>query len=388
MKTISWENKKENLPKLAILHNGWEIHFFSSNAKPPAGSAIDGCWLDEEIQDPDWYPEIAARLVDKEGEFFWSATPQAGTEQLFELHMRAEEQARWPKEQRLIEEFHFLIDENTHITDKQKQDFASKLSPDEFAVRILGEFALHSYRVYPEFNHTQFIVPFFVIPNNWTAYAAIDPGRQVCATLFMAIPPPDDGDYGYLFDELYIHNCSAEIFAQAMADKCRGRTIEAFIIDRMESRKYETGSGRTIEEQYSDALERHKVKCERTGNFFTPGAADPKAGAEAVRAWLRARENAGPKLRVLSDRVPNFIFEMDRYRYKKDAKGTITDVPDDRGAVHLMACLRYLIQDEPVYREPKKGTPRESGIVKFARDLMKGSRKNDGILHLGPGVGA
>lgn len=385
VKSIAWENKKMNVPALIVLTNGWRLHFFSSNAEPTRGSAIHLALFDEEVLNTRWYPEIAARLLDHSGYFLWGATPQAGTEQLFELHKRAEEQARWPKEQRSIEEFHFLLDDNVHQTDAQKQEFAAKLSPEELAVRVMGEFSFKSFRVFPEFGDKH-MVPYFEIPANWTVYVGIDPGRQVCAGLFLAIPPPEEGDdHAYLYDEIYVKNCSAEIFAQAMRHKCVGRAIEAFIIDRMESRKYETGSGKTIEEQYSDALKRHNVSCERTGPYFTPGAADPLAGVEAIRGWLRPRDGLPPKLRVLSDKVPNFLWEIDRYIYKRDGKGIILDVPRDRGPVHTLACLRYLVQDEPVWVEPKKLKPRASAVVLMARELMKGDGKTGDVLNLGPG---
>ena len=37
---IAWENKKENVPSIVRLSNGWNLHFFSSLGKPPQGSPI------------------------------------------------------------------------------------------------------------------------------------------------------------------------------------------------------------------------------------------------------------------------------------------------------------------------------------------------------------
>ena len=381
IKSIAWESKKESIPKLVTLHNGWELHFYTSNAKPPHGSDIDLAWFDEEIIDRDWYPEIAARLVDRNGYFIWSATPQAGTDQLYELHENAEAERKKPAAERNIEEFVILIDDNAHLTSEQKKQFAAKLSDEERAIRVGGEFALRAYRVFPEYDPFRHEVDYFEIPRKWTRYVAIDPGRQICAALFLAIPPPEEGDYAYLYDELYIQNCSADLFGEKMRHKCVGQNFEAFVIDHTEARKYETGSGRTIEDQYSDALRKRKLACARTGCQFTWGAADPSAGAEAVRAWLRFRDDGTAKLRVMRDRCPNFIEEIKRYRYKR-VDGVITDKPEDRGRVHAMAAIRYLVQDNPIYKKPKKRKPPVNPVWQAAQDKKKGK---GGSLNFGPG---
>ncbi len=382
VKMIGWENKKENLPRVITLHNGWEIHCFSSNAKPPHGTQINLAWFDEEILDPDWYPEVSARLVDRSGYFLWSATPQAGTAQLYELHERADSQLRLAKEQRTIEEFVALINDNQHLTQKQKEEFQGKLSPEEVMVRVHGEFASHGMRVFPEFSETTHECPYFEIPGEWTRYLAIDPGRQVCGVLFAAKPPPglDNSHKLYIYDELYIQQCSAEIFGQQMKGKCRAQTLEAMIIDHQMSRMTETGSGLTIEDQYSRALEKNGICCNRTGCQFTWGVADPLGGVEAVRDWLNP-----PRLLVLADRCPNFKWEMKRYWYERDRDGRVTDKPRDRGPVHLCACIRYIIQDDPVWVAPTSKKPRASLLWLEAQKLMNPDGQKGKSLNLGPG---
>lgn len=390
VKTIAWENRKENLPKLIQLTNGWEIQFFSSNALPPHGTDIDGAIFDEEIINGAWYSEIAARLVDRNGRFLWSATPQAGTEQLYELHERAEIQSRLPKEQRSIEEFVSLIDDNTHLTGAQKREFAEKLSDEERAVRVGGEFAIKHSRVFPEFTESIFVAEYFDIPRNWTRYIAVDPGRQVCAALFLALPPPEEPDFAYLYDELYIPNCTADMFGQKMAQKCSGQEFEAFLIDGQESQKHETGSGLTIEEMYSAALRKRKIKSHRTGSGFEWGAADPKAGVEACREWMRPRDNGlAPRLKLFRDKCPNFIEEVKRYRYKRlqglmGVRGysSISDEPESRGKVHLMATWRYLVQYNPRYVPPRKGKVRDNPVWAAAQKFKKETHR---ALNLGPG---
>jgi hypothetical protein len=72
--------------------------------------------------------------------------------------------------------------------------------------------------------------------------------------------------------------------------------LHAMIIDHQMSRMTETGSGRTIEDQYSEALKKHGVKCNRTGTDFTWGVADPIAG---IGACLTALRNRQPTTKIL-----------------------------------------------------------------------------------------
>jgi len=375
IKSIAWENKKENQPSTVLLHNGWELNFFSSLGKPPHGSDIDGAWFDEEIVDPDWYPEISARLLDRRGKFIWGATPQAGTEQLFGLHERAQEEHG--KEQPAVAEFVMRLRDNPHVSEEAKRDFAAKLSEQEYEVRFEGEFALLSYKVFPEFDKFTYTSSWFDVPVDWTHYAVVDPGRQVCAVLFAAVPPPDRSDHVYLYDELYLRNCDAELFGQEMMHKTRGKRFHAFVIDHQGGRMHEAGGGLTVETQYSAALKKYKVQSTATGYNFAWGNSDVHSGLEACRALLRKTRDEKPRLLVLSDKCPNFIWEMEHYRFKR-VKQQVTEDPENRGRVHLMACLRYLASYPPKYVKPPTGKAHKSGAIAAFRAKQKRRKERDG----------
>lgn len=383
VKAIAWENKKESQPSVITLHNGWELTFYSSLGKPPQGSDEDLAWFDEEIVDPEWYPESSARLLDRKGRFIWSATPQAGTEQLYAIHERAEEEQGKAKPR--VTEHIILLDDNPHIDAEQKRLLAEKLSEQDYQVRIAGEFALLSFKIYPEFSAFTHCVEWFEIPRNWTLYAVIDPGRQVCAVLFAAVPPPEMGDRVYLFEELYLRNCDAEQFGQAMRHKTAGRLYQAFVIDAHGARIAEAGSGLTVQQQYAEALRRHGVSAVATGHNFVWGSDDVAGGVEAVRGWLRVQADGKPKLLVVGDRLPNFLWEIKHYRYKR-VNRQVTDKPEDRGRVHQMANVRYLAMYRPRYVKPPVGKTPGSGAIKAFRD--KQARKQDdkgSYVRLGPG---
>jgi hypothetical protein len=384
VKAVAWENKAKGIPKKVLLTNGWEINFYSSEGKPPQGSDIDLWWFDEEIVDPEWHPEMVARVLDRRGRGLWSATPQAGTEKLLELHDIAEQERDWEKPS--VEEFVILLADNPHIGEQEKKDFAATLNEDEQRVRIAGEFLISSFKVYPEYSDIVHGVDPFDIPADWTRYAAIDPGRQVCAVLFAAVPPPEAGEFVYLYDELYIQNCDAEQFGQRMRDKTQGQNMELFIIDSHMSRVTEMGSGRTVEEQYSQKLRKYRVTCRRTGHGFLWGSDDVAGGLEAFRSLLRVREDGTPKLRVFVSRMPNFRWEIKHYRFKR-LNNVITDKPEEKGRVHLMADARYLAMARPRYVKRTGGKSPLEGAIKAFRDKqerLKKQRGGEGRVMLGP----
>ncbi len=389
IREISWENKKESLPKIVRLFNGWEMHFFSSLGKPPHGADIDGGWFDEEIIDPDWYPEIAARLVDRYGHFLWSATPQAGTERLYELHERAEMQRDLPAAERSIEEFRVVIADNIHLSSRQKREFEEKLDEDERLVRIHGEFALKGTIVFPEYTPSIHEMPYKPIPKHWTRYLSVDPGHQVCAVLFLAVPPIEESREIWVYDELYIRNCNAVIFGLRMRDKCVGQPFRAFLIDNQEGRKKDTGGGREIKEQYSEQLQAHGVRSELTDTGFFSGDTNVKAGIESIRRWLRQDDFGFARLRVMADKCPNLKKELKGYRYKRDkdreGKYVITDEPSRKNC-HLIDNLRYLAQFDPQWYPPRNAPTGEMAAFRAFMQWVKPSNDRYGVM-LGPSAG-
>lgn len=417
VKSITWKSKGDNIPEKVTLTNGWEIDFWSSLSKPPRGSDLDLVWLDEEIVDSDWYPEMSARLLDRKGKLMWGATPQTGSDRLYELHQRCEaefedwRQRGFPADEEPdSREFIILLADNPHIDERQKELLRKDLTEEEAAVRLGGDFAIEASKVFPEYAQKIHDIPYFDIPMHWTRVAIVDPGRQVCAVLFAAIPRPfdhipwgedRDGNTIYyqvqdrpvvlLYDELYIQNCDARTFGEKMAAKCAGQHFDAFVIDRHGSRVTDTGHGRSVEEQYSDALRDNKVTCHRTKSGFIWGSDDVQGGLEAVRALLRVTSDGKPSLITVdvSNKLPNFKWEIARYRYKRTAN-VVTEKPEDRGRVHLMACVRYLALYGPTWVEPPAGAKNAASAYAIFKQKDAKRRKAAGSsgINLGPNRGS
>jgi hypothetical protein len=389
-KGISWRNKREGVPSVIRLKNGWEIHFFSSLGEPSQGVAVDLVAFDEEIEHPQWYPEMSARLIDcrkknlvtgkrKSGKFIWSATPQAGTQQLYELCERAA--ACRGEVEPPVDDFHVTLLDNMYISEDSKQEFIRKLegNEDEIGVRVHGEFALLGRKVYPEFMPRGVHgMQSFQIPDDWTRYISVDPGRQVCATLFCAVPPPSHESHNHVFiyDELYIKRADAQIFAQALKGRIHptGQRVRAAIIDHRAGRQTEIGSGRTVEQQYVEALQGVGVSFEVGGASFIWASDNIQAGLEAVRAGFHVIDGRSSKWIVFYDKCPFLCWEAKNYCYKKSIKdGVPTDEPMKVND-HLMDCLRYLAMSPLKWYKPK----RAKGIsVGYTIDALRKKREKE-----------
>ncbi len=396
IKDIAWDSKKGGIPKKVILKNGWEISFYSSKSDPFSiqGMDVDLILFDEEIVHQDWYPEAMPRLADRMGRFMWSATPQTGTQQLYDLHLRAEswteevehEPARASEVPPVTEHFMSIFD-NPHLTAEAKRDLEESLDDEEKRVRIFGEFAITGIRVYDAYFFPRGIhgVDAFPVPTSWTRYAFIDPGHQVAAVLFAAIPPEkapyspevDAGLYGdfiYFYDELYLRNCDANRLAARMRAQIGGQEIYEFVIDHHGGRLTEIGSGKTPEQQYREAFRLAGVTSTKTGHSFTYGSDDLDGGILRVKEFLRVRPDGTAKIRFLRGMCPSAISELERYQWKV-ANGVITEKPLKRND-HQCDNLRYCVMLPGLrYRKPKVATSRNSSAYEAFLEFKKWRKK-------------
>jgi len=399
IQSIAWEDKKRHIPSLVTLRNGSRLLFFSGNAEPPQGMTIDIGWLDEEIPRREWFTEFSARAIDRRGRLFWSATPQIGTEQFFELHSKAEEQVFLPVAERDIEEFYISLGDNLHIDKESQEKFLATLSDYERLIRGDGEFASAGRIIWPEYRKSLHLIEQFDIPPNWTRFAAIDPGRSICAVLFGACPDPrdmigrDDPFEIVLYDEIYFPQCTAMKFGELMRDKMYGVTIEDISIDFHGSAIREIGSGMSIYEQYRDAMAHYGVKSVRRGHGFLTSDHGVESAIEKVRSYLIPSPMTNwPMLRImaqknqrglLESRLPNLEWEMLRWKYKVEVtrEGPLaTNKPETRGRVHACACLRYLIGMRPGWVPPPKGVLPAHHPLRMAQKLERMAARQNAPL--------
>lgn len=381
-------NRIDSLGEGAI----WDIGVEENHNYLYGGTVSHNCWFDEEIEGKEWYDEMAARLLDRAGRFIWSATPQSATEKLHDLHEASEIEKGNPNPR--IQEFHFLLDDNPFIPPEQKEIFKAKaaMDPDEYKVRVLGQFLILTHRVYPNFSRAHHTCQSFEIPPNWCRYMVLDPGFANICAIFFAVAPPEDPNYGhvYAYDELHVHAMDAKTFAGLLKHKVGTQAIQAFLIDAHGARRTEV-VGKSIGLQFAEQLEGADISSIETGsNFLMIGGAQEMYGRETLkhqvqqtRSWLWPRDDlAGrPILQIFSDTCPTLIEQMIKYKNKVD-KGKPTDQPDGREYSHGPDCVRYACLHGVPYVEPKKPRKKASGAVKAMAAKRRKKRMADGSFIL------
>lgn len=381
-KGISFRLKKDNVFRKFTLVNGWEIEAFPAGGDAPRGTDIHLSLFDENVPQ-NWYDEITARLMQHSGSLIWSATPQdEDCEALANLAERAEREAESDKPS--VVRFSVKLDDNVFMAADKKREFKQKWEndPEQYRIRVEGEFASFGLLVFPEFHAAHHGVtldrfPKGRIPANWTRYCAVDPGNRVCAVVFLAVPPPDDDEHGkhfYLYDELYIEDADHEKLGKRMAEKVDGQRFHACIIDDHGSRRSEFG-GKTIRQQAAEAFQKYKVWDAFAQKYFVPGSDDVEGRVAEVRSWLRGED---PKLRVVLDTTPHFQREIRRYKRKVqriDGRSKILDQPDPRSPwSHAQDCLQYLAHYRGLrYRraKPRSEAPGDTELNKWVEQMKR-----------------
>jgi hypothetical protein len=384
IKDISWEKKAAGIPTKLVLKNGWECNFYSSKADPEAisGVDVDICIFDEEVVNEGWFTEAMARLIDRNGFFWWGATPHVGTQALFELHQRAgaiaEEQAETGDTSTpLVQEFFLSIWDNVHMPERAKRDFESSLTDDDRRLRIDGDFAISGTRVFESHFFPRGVhgVEPFAIPMSWCHFCSIDPGFKVGALLFCAVPPMKYdgtpgvdpllyGDYVYFYDEAYIRGCDAALLAQALKDHIGDLEMYAHLFDSHGGNLRELGSGMLPETQYRNAFKTLKIRTPTCGTMLTYGYDDPTGRILRIKDWLRVRPDGTTKIRILRGSCPHLVRNMERYAFKVVA-GEVTDKPLAKDS-HQCDNLGYLCMYTGLYYHKPKLAHKKSQEGSYA----------------------
>jgi len=362
IKKRSWILRSANYMQSCTLHNGWEIHFFSSEGDPPQGFSCNRVHVDEDItSDENWVPELLARIVDRRGTFCWSAMPHSTNNALLGLKERAEATEEALGDEAEIRLFKLRFLDNPHLDENEKRKSIERwaaVGDDVLRMRSEGDFITDSILVYPTFDMrihgmSRLELPNGLVPNNWCRYVAIDPGHAVTAALFLAVPPNED--FWLCYDQLYLRQCNAQIFGEAFEKKTAGMHFHAFIIDAHGGRLRDIGSGRLPVEQYTEQMVNRGIRSQITGSSFLAGCDDILARTESTRNALHIRPEGLPLIRILEGACPDLEREIKRYRKLTNyvaGVAIVTDKPNTRGEVHLCQCLEYLCAYRPAYHAP------------------------------------
>lgn len=392
---IAWKDKKSKVfNRLQIPSTGWVLWVMTSQMEPAPGFAADLGVFDEDIMRKEWFGEAIMRLEIRSGKFCWGALPLEKNDELTTCINRAEEQAGSDDPTTVLfkpteENPYFNAEHRKHtiITMKDSGD-------DVYRMRILGERQIDTWAMYPGFdpkrshNAIRKDEPRTEVqriltenngtpPKNWCRYMIVDPGHSICAVAFVAVPPPDVGDQWVLYDELYIQNSTAELYATSVLPKYQGWNFQAFIIDSHGGRLTSAGDGLSWQDHYEAAMRKYRIESNSTGSSFIPGCDNIHSRVEILRQDMAIRPECGtPRLLVVHERCEKFVEEMKRFRKKRDPK---TNMPTDDGVrgprTHLIECMEYAAAHGMKFVAPRAATGKSWQRLRYER-LMESQRRS------------
>jgi hypothetical protein len=388
----AWHSAAEAQPSMIRFVTGSELLFFSSLGEPRKGLKLHGAWIDEEMQGQRWLPEIYMRLVDLAGLLFWTATPQNGTPELLDLLERCDQEqeiARQDAEdRRKREEFgiknrnppykinfeSFLMSQrdNPHLNPEGRAHAEESLllgDAEDVDVRIDGDTVSQGFLVFPEFSErgSHSMDPIDPLPDSWTRYLILDPGRA-CASILFAVPPSEDPIHGghiYGAQSIFIARSDAEQWADRARHWYETGVIERHFIDMHFGGQTRSGGEREVE-YYEREMKKRGMSSRQTEFRLEEVPGDRTAGIEAVRSWLRRNPKDGlPKFRIMyrpkdGAHFADFVRQMKRFSYGKDPKtGHPTNTPTFKNC-DMVDCLRYAAMLELRWVPPS-----DRHVVKF-----------------------
>jgi hypothetical protein len=352
---VAWDDRGRGIPRVVkVPSTGWKMLWRSSKGDAVRGVQLHLWHFDEEIGNQDFLPECLRACMRYGGRGFWSATPQTGGPQLYDLRDQADHGSGG------VEAYSLSLIDNPFYTEEEKQAFYDQLSEDEREVRYYGRYPRAGLRVYPMFAVMGIHgYEFTEVPSNHCRVAAVDPGTQHCGTVFAAIDPDDA--HVSVYDAMDLRSADAGRWADEMYRQQGEHAFEAIVMDERAGKQHPMGHAKNIAEHYWEALRRRGIKPRVLGPMsgFFPGSGDVEARQEALLDWMAVRGTGpfagSPRLKVARGRVPMLerqikAAQMEMPQYGKRTKSNKRmKLQED-----VLVCLEYLAAHNPFYREPVK----------------------------------
>lgn len=416
---IGWEKRKERQFSHIELINGTIIKAFASTGEVKMGDPVDEIWVDEEIAIVGHYPEWQARLSDAKGRIFWSSLSEMNPALLAITNRAIEQKKEVELKQRAqadVEEYVYRFSDNPFIDADEKRKRLEGWDDDNRKMRDEGEYTIGNIKVYPSFDryfHTAVYEDKAqddklseILRNNrgvppiaWTRDLILDPGTAKPGVLFGAIPPPDlwleNEPYFVVYDEIYVPRLEADRLAERIHNKAKGYYFQRFIIDGQAARQTPMGFSGTVGGNYTKAFRKFNLQCIETGSSFMPGDPEFSTRSQIVEGWLRHRPCGRPQLRVVVDKCPNLVAQMEG-NLKAIQKGPngeviVLDKPASGQKDDLRVGLEYWGSRYPTYVAPPDapkfdGGPGMQAYKKIQAMFAKEPERER--VHCGPGAAA
>lgn len=414
---IAWEDKKQFQFNTIELKNGTIIKAYASTAEVKMGDPVDYIWIDEKIARVNHYPEWQARLSDTKGRIVWSSLSDMNSA-LLRIDKRASDQkrevAQGVRDKADVESYVLKYSANPFIDDDEKRKRVEGWDEDERKLRDEGEFLVGNIKVYPTFNRDVHCAVYQNAdeddelskilrkrngepPGDWTRELILDPGTAKPGVLFGAIPPRKywvgNDPYYVIYNELFGLRIDADEIAKRAKTIVGEYSIQRFIIDGMAARQTPMGFSGTIGQNYSRAFQENGLLCQESGAAFTPGDPNWSTRSQIVESWLRIRTNGRPLLRIVVDRCPNLVEQMESnlkaIQNGPNGETIVLDMPARGQKDDVRNCLEYWASRAPKYVMPPAVTKDVGGpgllAFQFIQKRFEKTDPEDQVVHLGPG---
>jgi hypothetical protein len=423
----SWhmESAAGNVFRSVRLTNGVTLCAYPSTGdSPKKGDAVDGIWIDEDIEKGSFLKEWQDRLTTTCGWFLWSVWPQVANEALIETLDRAEREKDNPEKP--IEVFRLVGSDNPYSDRKGIQQMLARMDDDDdeahrnqgdisafISGRQMYSFGAAIHIVKPEPREKpdgamQQLCNLLAqdptrLPKDWTRYLVIDPSHTRTACLVGVVPPPEFLDLGnrlIIEEEIILRKHTPAMFADVVRQRVGGFRFEAFIMDQMIGRQTTVASDVTVFQAYDREFRQRGLVSRVSKSGFIRGCNDKALRRRCVRDLMEPTEGGWPRL-LFSVRCPSTIKEVRNFRKKevKDPEGN--PVPTDDGESERLydcvMCVEYLgeyianrFRDGTAYVAPEYARSTGSIAYHAAQAMISKIKQKEGgeYAHLGPGEAA
>jgi len=391
---------------MEMTNNRGNLHGYPSSGNLKQGDAVHQIWVDENIENPEYFADWQQRLASTEGTIFWSAYPEMGANFAFSnLYDECLGQLESPEPSAVL--FTLKQRDNPHISKKGYEIAMSGLSEEEKATRDEGKHHFDKILKYPWYNEKQHVIndktPSSAVvdalrangmrpPLDWAKYLVLDPGTNHPAMLAVAVTPPNLGNYVVPFQEIYPGRMDSFGLAKLAKTKLQDYWFEAHIVDGHAARQTPLGFTQTVMDRYSEAFRRYGLLSRQTGDGFWYGSDNKLSRTQALTSMLMPDGAAGlPRLMIIERNCPQLMAQIKRCRRKVDRVTKVVLEDDaERQTIDLLICLEYFAAKDPAWSPqpelPPNASPVHSQILAYIKKLEDEKNAAGGVFRCGPGA--
>lgn len=295
LKDGSWDRSYDSASRMLTLTNGSVLEFMSYEQDTDKFAGVPRHFTHYDEEPPKHiYNECKARLIDYNGDAWFSMTPVEGMtwvyEELFENAT--------PDPDGYIYVVIADMTDNPHISREGIANFLRDMDEDERKRRESGVFVSMGGLVFKDFKPERHVIPYELPPKSWEWYASLDSGwNNPTCWLWHAVSP--DNRVVTFWEEYAGQRTVAEwsaIFHER--NKAFGKVPDIVVGDPAIKQTKET-TGTSVQMEYA----KHEV-------YVMPGINDVPIGINQMQQYLQINPITGDPYWRIMENCPNLIREM------------------------------------------------------------------------------